>query len=252
LRLVNHITQLSDDWGGPDAEYSALVGAVYLFSRTPGVTNADGTMSSLPYWRTVETGKVYAPDGFARDRFGGDIALSGYTAAIGAAGVDGGGKNAGAAYLLDTEFQRVSFFQNEYVALEGTDSRVTITIVRDSDYTDTVLTIGYSTSDLTATGVDSDKVTYCETLAAARRDGCGDYQQTAGEVTFAKGSASATFTVNIMNDFCYERYMEYVQLTLNVPGGGPISGEGYMATIRIDDNDWETHASTLICQGGIF
>jgi len=185
-------------------------------------------------------------------RFGGDLGLSRYSLAVGAVGVDGGGKDAGAVYMVDTEIQRVSFLQSEYVALEGTNSYATITVVRDSSHVSSILTVGYSTSDLTATGVDPDKFAYCNTLAAAARDGCGDYQQTAGEITFLAGSSSETFTIKIMNDFCKERYMEYIQLTLNIPGGGPLSGEGYMATLRIDDNDWEGHASSMACTGGIF
>ena len=206
---------------------------------------------SLPYWSTTEQNKVYAPDGFARDLFGTDVSISGYTTLVGAPGVDGNGQNAGAAYIIDSEFSRVKFLKSEYVALEGTDSYVTITVVRDSSHLNSILTVGYSTSDLSATGVDPDKFAQCQSLPASQRDGCGDYQQTSGEITFLSGAASATFTVYIMNDFCKERYLEYVQLTLSVPGGGPISGEGMSATLRIDDNDWEGHASTVTCVGGI-
>jgi hypothetical protein len=124
-------------------------------------------------------------------------------------------------------------------------------VVRDSSHVSSVLTVGYSTSDLTAVGVDPDKFDACLALPAAQKDGCGDYEQTSGELTFLAGSASATFTVRIMNDFCRERYMEYVQVALNVPGGGPLSGEQYLASIRIDDNDWLGHTSTMECVGGI-
>ena len=72
-----------------------------------------------------------------------------------------------------------------------------------------------------------------------QRIGCGDYQQATGEVTFAAGSSTALFTVNIMNDLCYEHFSEYVQLTLSIPGSGVLQGESYFAKLRIDDDDFD-------------
>ena len=64
------------------------------------------------------------------------------------------------------------------------------------------------------------------------------YLQTAGEVTFAAGESSVNFVINIVNDFCNERYSEYVQLTLSIPGSASIGGEEYYAKLRIDDDDF--------------
>tara|TARA_B110000090_G_C13234328_1_gene389908 strand:- start:113 stop:265 length:153 start_codon:yes stop_codon:yes gene_type:complete len=41
-----------------------------------------------------------------------------------------------------------------------------------------------------------------------------------------------------MNDLCHERFLKYVQVTLSVPGAGPLQGEAVSAKIRIDDDDF--------------
>jgi len=58
-------------------------------------------------------------------------------------------------------------------------------------------------------------------------------------VTFAAGSSNALFQVEIMNDNCYEHNLEYVQLTLSIPGATVLQGEGYFAKLRIDDDDFD-------------
>lgn len=34
-----------------------------------------------------------------------------------------------------------------------------------------------------------------------------------------------------------DRYPEYVQLSLSIPGGGALQGERYLSKLRIDDDD---------------
>jgi len=46
------------------------------------------------------------------------------------------------------------------------------------------------------------------------------------------------FTVNITDDTCKEEQEERFIVQLSLPGGVPIRGEGYSATVRIDDNDF--------------
>jgi len=251
VRLLSKVANVTGGRTEVDADKNAQVGAMYVFTRQNAAFDGSGNVVTAPVWKNFEDVKIYAPDGFARDRFGYDVALDGYTSVVGATGVDGKGMDAGAAYIVDTEFQRVYFSKGEYVALEGVDSTITITVMRDTAYVDTILTVGYAVSDLTATGVDSDKFTLCEAKPASQRDGCGDYELTSGEITFTRGSNSAVFTIRIMNDFCKERYMEYAQLTLSMPGGGALSGDGFLAVLRIDDNDWEGSTSSMTCNGGI-
>ena len=67
---------------------------------------------------------------------------------------------------------------------------------------------------------------------------CGDYELTSEELLFVEGETLSFFTTPIMDDLCYETKIEYLQLQLHIPGGGPIHGEHYRAHVRIDDNDW--------------
>ena len=179
------------------------------------------------------------PDSGARAEFGASVALVGTSMLVGAPSDDGLSANAGAMYAYDLKAQRVAFTQAQYVALEGLDSLVSINLVRDSAFTDEALTVEYATSDLTAKGIDGKRFSECSLMPGAQRIGCGDYQQATGEVTFAAGSSTALFTVNIMNDLCYEHFSEYVQLTLSIPGSAVLQGESYYAKLRIDDDDFD-------------
>ena len=89
-------------------------------------------------------------------------------------------------------------------------------------------------------GVDAVKFDECLSIAGSLRGaaGCGDYQQTTGQLLIPKGSNEAGFKVRIMNDQCYERFLEFVQVTLSVPGSSALQGETLVAKIRIDDDDF--------------
>lgn len=41
----------------------------------------------------------------------------------------------------------------------------------------------------------------------------------------------------LATSFSPDRYPEYVQLSLSIPGGGALQGEQYLAKLRIDDDD---------------
>jgi hypothetical protein len=86
--------------------------------------------------------------------------------------------------------------------------------------------------------VDTLKFDECLRSPVSQRDGCGDYEQAAGEVTFKQGEKHTHFTIRVMDDRCIERRLEYVQLNLHQLGGSPLRGEKYRAQLRIDDNDW--------------
>jgi len=143
----------------------------------------------------------------------------------------------------------------EYVALEGRDEHVTISLERDANFALGALYIGYSTSDLTAHGIDKEKFSECLKMSVYERRGCGDYEQSSGKVMFRAGRIHTSFQVQIINDLCKEEHSEYIQLNLHIPGGGPIHGENYRAQIRIDDNDWDERTdgftSALNCKRGI-
>lgn len=67
--------------------------------------------------------------------------------------------------------------------------------------------------------------------------GCGDYEQTMGQLRFNVGAVRAILTINLMDDLCRERYPEYIQLTISVPGSASLQGEKLSAIVRIDDDD---------------
>ena len=107
--------------------------------------------------------------------------------------------------------------------------------------------LAYSTSDLTAVGVDTAKFDDCMSIPSPDRDGCGDYEQTSGVVTFNPDEQHAYFVIRIVDDLCIENHLEYVQLNLHQIGGSPLHGEGFRAQLRIDDEDWPYESLSMNC-----
>ena len=105
--------------------------------------------------------------------------------------------------------------QVEFVVIEGIDPQAAVLLNRDVLVYSGEMTLHYATSDLTATGVDSLKFAACQKLATLERGAalCGDYEQTRGIVTIPAGYSSGSFSVNIMNDLCKERFMKYIQVS---------------------------------------
>ena len=88
-------------------------------------------------------------------------------------------------------------------------------------------------------GVTAGQYAKCSALALQDRGKvrCGDYVQTSQELTFLVGETTKLFQITIVDDWCQERHPEYLKMQLAVVGGDSILGEGYSATLRIDDND---------------
>jgi hypothetical protein len=95
---------------------------------------------------------------------------------------------------------------------------ITVTILRDVRIYSDLLQLEYSTSDLTARGVDSIKYAECLKLPPMQRGPakCGDYEQTKGIMTILAGDDRGTFTVGIVDDLCRERFMEFVQVNCTI------------------------------------
>jgi len=242
LRLLDHLLEdIVEIEGLLPEKFNERAGAAYIFLRVPAEVGSIGEVVKSSYWQSTEDAKVVPPDGFANDMFGHSLALSGVTAVATAIGDDSyAGNEGGAAFVFDVKWQRVRFVKLEYITQEGTNNnKITIEIERRELYVNSTTTLGYSTSDISAVGVDHWKFNSCLDIALEERDGCGDYEQTSGKITFDKGAKSANFTVRIMNDHCWERHMKYLQLNLHILGGGVIQGEGYRAQLRIDDDDWK-------------
>ena len=132
------------------------------------------------------------------------------------------------------------------MATEGQGS-IKIFVERDQLCSNGRYSLAYSTSDLTAVGVDTAKFDDCMSTPSPDRDGCGDYEQTSGVVTFNPGEQHAYFVIRIVDDLCIENHLEYVQLNLHQIGGSPLHGEGFRAKLRIDDEDWPYESLSMNC-----
>ena len=66
---------------------------------------------------------------------------------------------------------------------------------------------------------------------------CSNSYLAAREITFGPREFDKRIRVDIMNDYCHERYGEFFRIQLFVPGGGPLIGEQYSTVVRIDDDD---------------
>jgi hypothetical protein len=163
---------------------------------------------------------------------------------VGSPGEDTKGLGSGAAYAINTEFQRVRFEHKKYQVLENGfrgENKIQLNVLRDGDLSG-ALTVQWATSDITAIGVHPQDYRYCMNLptnAHRKASACGDYMQGSGEITFLPTEFSKPIVVYIVDDYCYEYYMEYIRVQLIAAGGGPLIGERYTATIRIDDNDFD-------------
>eukprot|EP00752_Nemacystus_decipiens_P003960 g3626.t1 len=239
---------------------NSQAGAAYVFMRLPAESTGVGRACQLDQegdiagtWPGAEHFKLQAHDAVAADRFGSAVS---YLAAeralfVGTPYSDSFGPDSGAVYQYDAGVAGAFFTQAEFSVEEGywrqlhensqylEGWKATVLVGRDSDQSDFWLTVAFATSDLTARGVDSDAYRDCFELPVSERlpEICGDYEQTAGELTFEPGQTETSFFVRIMDDHCQERYPEYVQLALSIPGGGALQGEQYLAKLRIDDDD---------------
>ncbi|RYH30928.1 hypothetical protein EON65_03870 [archaeon] len=101
---------------------------------------------------------------------------------------------------------------------EGAQAVVSVTLVRDLNIFLGRVVLEYATNDLTARGVDSNKFRACLQAPTASRAalGCGDYEQTAGLVVIEPGVVTGGFTVNIMDDYCYEVDMKFIQVCMKL------------------------------------
>lgn len=233
LRLIDHIAQNATKMLETvlPQKFSQKAGAFYTFlglteNNKPQETQKQSSMS----WPVTENARIAPPDINGNVMFGSSISLAKTTVVSGA-------ELGGAFFIFGLHWQRLRFASIEYVGLEGIDDEVTIHVIRDTS--DTQISVGYSSSDLSATGVDNEKASKCRHSSITNRSGCGDYEQSSGVLNFAQGQLEASFAIKIIDDLCWERHMEYVQLNLHIPGGAPIQGEQYRAQLRIDDNDWE-------------
>ena len=70
--------------------------------------------------------------------------------------------------------------------------------------------------------------------------------QSSGHVAIYPKDNSGSFTVPIMDDNCRERHLEFIQVTVSIPGSASLQGETLSTRIRIDDDDYEQEACDYI------
>ena len=242
VRLIDYLIHKGQINANEASKFTEQAGSVYVYLREPAKLGPSGEIVQPPFWKTTEDGKYAPPNVAARDHFGTSLSLDGTTTVIGAPGR----QREGEAFAHDMEWIRVKFQQVEFVATEGQGS-IKIFVKRDQLWSNGRYSLAYSTSDLTAVGVDTAKFDDCMSIPSPDRDGCGDYEQTSGVVTFNPGEQHAYFVIRIVDDLCIENHLEYVQLNLHQIGGSPLHGEGFRAQLRIDDEDWPYESLSMNC-----
>ena len=252
LRVTNYIfeqNRAASDF--LSKKFSEKAGAGYIYKRTRSITDSNALLLRAPFWQSFEHAKITPPELSGNDLFGNNVKIVGdtvFATAIGDKSCCGNGS--GAAFVFDTKWHNVQFSEVEYEAIEGIHDKVSISVIRDESSIDKTIVIGYSTSDLSAVGVDKNKVQTCLHLPINERNGCGDYEHTSGILTFKPGMPSINFEVKIIDDSCWERHMKYIQLNLHIPGGSLIQGENFRAQLKIDDDDWLGKDTTKLCSTG--
>lgn len=217
------------------------VGSVYVFQRVDEVRDGKGVLLAPPTWSPKEIAKLQYPRKEAFSQFGFAVALDRNALVVGAPWLSTSPvkSQTGQAFYYDAGFTTVSFTSSVFSCVEGNpDGLVSLTLTRAGPNVSTPLTVGYATEDITAESVDVLKYAACTNTALTQRVGCYDYQQLAGEVTFAVGETSKQIIIPIVDDLCYELQDEHFLVRLNVPGGEALVGEQFVARVRIDDDDF--------------
>jgi len=221
------------------------VGSIYVFRRSDEVRDGAGVLLRTPKWAPKEVAKMQYPQKQRQSNFGASLDLDGSDLLVGAPGISTSPAlpQSGRAFAYDLAVAGVKFTSPWFSCIEGNaDGLVGLTLSRSAVTSNLTraLTIGYATEDRSAVGVDALKFAACLRVPSTQRKDCGDYQQTAGEVTFAAGETSKLVTIPITEDMCLEQWEKHFVVRLNVPGGEPLLGEDFIARVRIDDDDFNS------------
>uniref|UniRef100_H3H2V4 Calx-beta domain-containing protein n=1 Tax=Phytophthora ramorum TaxID=164328 RepID=H3H2V4_PHYRM len=221
------------------------VGSIYVFRRSDEVRDGAGVLLRTPKWAPKEVLKMQYPQKQRQSHFGAALDLDGSDLIVGAPGISTSPilPQSGRAFAYDLSVAGVKFTNPWFSCVEGNaDGLVGLTLSRPVTTSNLTrpLTIGYATEDRSAVGVDALKFAACMKVPSTQRKDCGDYQQAAGEVTFAAGEMSKLVTIPIMEDNCLEQWEKHFVVRLHVPGGEPLLGEDFIARVRIDDDDFNS------------
>ncbi|KAL3669536.1 hypothetical protein V7S43_004923 [Phytophthora oleae] len=221
------------------------VGSLYVFRRSDEIRDGAGVLLRTPKWTSKEVLKMQYPQKQRQSHFGAALDLDGSDLIVGAPGISISPvlPQSGRAFAYDLDVAGVKFTNPWFSCIEGNaDGLVGLTLSRSTATSNLTraLTVGYATEDRSAIGVDALKFAACMKVPSTQRKDCGDYQLTAGEVTFAAGETSKLVTVPVMEDNCLEQWEKHFVVRLHVPGGEPLLGEDFIARVRIDDDDFNS------------
>ncbi|KAG6957621.1 hypothetical protein JG687_00009878 [Phytophthora cactorum] len=210
------------------------VGSLYVFRRADEVRDGAGVLLRTPKWAPKEVLKMQYPQKQRQSHFGAALDLDGSDLIVGAPGISISPvlPQSGRAFAYDLAVAGIKFTNSWFACVEGNaDGLVGLTLSRSAATSNLTrpLTIGYATEDRSAVGVDALKFATCMKVPSTQRKDCGDYQQIAGEVTFAAGETSKLVTIPIMEDMCLEQWEKHFVVRLQVPGGEPLLGEDFIA-----------------------
>lgn len=239
-RGVNHFNH--DEMGG-----RSQVGATYVFKRIEEQRSGSGILLSAPRWLVTEHFKVqHGASKVMQDRLGYSVSISGYKALLGGPHMTpvATSPEAGSSFIVNVETQMVRFKSLEYVVTENfkesdeLQNPIRIVLQRYGNF-DSTISVAYHTLDVTAIGMSEQRTSFCQSMKSHTRgqNGCGDYTQASGIVTFYPNEFERTITLYTINDNCHEKYAEYFRVVLSVPGGDVLIGNDYVTTVRIDDDD---------------
>ncbi|KAJ0406519.1 hypothetical protein P43SY_001450 [Pythium insidiosum] len=211
----------------------------YLDFLTAGQSSTAHQTDSL--FGAAEHARLVAPDGNPGDLFGASIALSGEQIIVGS---PGSGALPTTTWDFETDYKLPG--SSPAGATQGDGPQVLKTTGTCTETMDVVTwdltpylnrTAQIRVVDATSTEYWG-HINFDDVQFSWDRKDCFDYQQTAGEITFAAGEQSKQILIPIMDDTCYEGRGEYFVVRLNVPGGEALIGEQFVTKVRIDDDDW--------------
>jgi len=215
---------------------AVAAGSLYLFRRIEEESSIFGENYSTYGWMTTEDARIDLPGASSQDRFGYSLSLIDNSAIVGAPGVDRLSVESGAAFTFDTGWIDLQFTKREYVVMES-DLIANITVELRLFSKNRSVLIGYSTSDLSARGLDASQFDSCAKRNINDRCGCGDYKHSSGEILFEPEDRLGWFVVSLIDNKCFGTEAKYVHLQLHIVGGGAINGEKFRSQLRIDDDD---------------
>ena len=254
-------------------ENQGQIGGVFIFRRTPESRGGHKQLQIRPAtWdSSVEQAELVPPGLTVDAKWGSDVALDKFgRGAIVSAPADpsAGFPSAGAVWFANMSVVDISFAvvddtlnnvtlpqvyhddQTHLVASVG--SAVKSFVFSEGDYlkkmvipvyrhgpVDTVAHMTYSTTDITARGVPKAVIDACARLPFLQRGAalCGDYQASAGVLTFMPTRQRMDIEIPLMDDACYEPERKVFVVKLSVPGGLKLRGADYRITVSITDDD---------------